>query len=93
MPNSLISGEQVLIANLIDKEGKIVAKDQINIYGEILKNAGNKTLLVVQKGDALWKIAYQRLGGGEKYVDIIKLNKNKINNPDLIFPKQLFILP
>jgi len=63
------------IANLIDKEGKIVAKDQINIYGEILKNAGNKTLLVVQKGDALWKIAYQRLGGGEKYVDIIKLNK------------------
>ena len=93
LPNSLISGEQVLIANLIDKEGKIVAKDQINIYGEILKNAGNKTLLVVQKGDALWKIAYQRLGGGEKYVDIIKLNKNKINNPDLIFPKQLFILP
>ena len=89
----MISGEQVLIANLIDKEGKIVAKDQINIYGEILKNAGNKTLLVVQKGDALWKIAYQRLGGGEKYVDIIKLNKNKINNPDLIFPKQLFILP
>ena len=93
LPNSLISGEQVLIANLIDKEGKIVSKDQINIYGEILKNAGNKTLLVVQKGDALWKIAYQRLGGGEKYVDIIKLNKNKINNPDLIFPKQLFILP
>ena len=93
LPNSLISGEQVLIANLIDKEGKIVAKDQINIYGEILKNASNKTLLVVQKGDALWKIAYQRLGGGEKYVDIIKLNKNKINNPDLIFPKQLFILP
>ena len=89
----MISGEQVLIANLIDKEGKIVSKDQINIYGEILKNAGNKTLLVVQKGDALWKIAYQRLGGGEKYVDIIKLNKNKINNPDLIFPKQLFILP
>ena len=57
--------EQVLIVNLIDKEGKIVAKDQINIYGEILKNAGNKTLLVVQKGDALWKIAYQRLGGGK----------------------------
>ena len=65
----------------------------VNIYGEVLKNAGNKTLLVVQKGDALWKIAYQRLGGGQNYVDIIKLNKDKINNPDLIFPKQLFILP
>ena len=93
LPNSLISGKQVLIVNLINKEGKIIAKDDVNIYGEVLKNAGNKTLLVVQKGDALWKIAYQRLGGGQKYIDIIKLNKDKINNPDLIFPKQLFILP
>ena len=67
--------------------------DNVNIYGEVLKNAGNKTLLVVQKGDALWKIAYQRLGGGQKYIDIINLNKDKINDPDLIFPKQLFILP
>ena len=93
LPNSLISGKQVLIVNLINKEGKIVAKDDVNVYGEVLKNAGNKTLLVVQKGDALWKIAYQRLGGGQKYLDIIELNKDKINNPDLIFPKQLFILP
>ena len=93
LPNSLISGKQVLIVNLINKEGKIIAKDDVNIYGEVLKNAGNKTLLVVQKGDALWKIAYQRLGGGQKYIDIINLNKDKINDPDLIFPKQLFILP
>ena len=93
LPNSLITGKQVLIVNLINKEGKMIAKDDMNIYGEVLKNAGNKTLLVVQKGDALWKIAYQRLGGGQKYIDIIKLNKDKINNPDLIFPKQLFILP
>ena len=93
LPNSLISGKQVLIVNLINKEGKIIAKDDVNIVGEVLKNAGNKTLLVVQKGDALWKIAYQRLGGGQKYIDIIELNKDKINNPDLIFPKQLFILP
>jgi Uncharacterized protein containing LysM domain len=41
----------------------------------------------------LWKIAYQRLGGGDKYFDIIKLNQQKINNPNLIYPKQLFILP
>ncbi len=93
LPNSLISGKQLLIVNLINKVGKIIAKDEISIFGELLKNAGNKTLLVVQKGDALWKIAYQRLGGGQKYVDIIRLNKDKINNPDLIYPKQLFILP
>ena len=58
-----------------------------------MKNAGGKTLIVVQKGDALWKIAYQRLGGGDKYLDILELNKEKIKNPNLIYPKQLFILP
>ena len=49
--------------------------------------------MIVQKGDALWNIAYQRLGVGNRYIDIVNLNKNKIINPDLIYPKQLFIIP
>ena len=49
--------------------------------------------VIVQKGDALWNIAYQRLGLGNRYIDIVKLNKDKIKNPDLIYPKQLFIIP
>ena len=93
LPNLLIAGSQILIVNLVNKEGKIIAKDEITIFGEVLKSAGGKTLIVVQKGDALWKIAYQRLGGGQNYTKIIKLNKKKIDNPDLIYPKQLFILP
>ena len=93
LPNQLISGEQKIIASLIDKSGKIISKDEINIFGKQMKNAGGKTLIVVQKGDALWKIAYQRLGGGDKYLDILELNKEKIKNPNLIYPKQLFILP
>ena len=93
LPNLLIAGSQILIVNLVNKEGKIIAKDEITIFGEVLKSAGGKTLIVVQKGDALWKIAYQRLGGGQNYTKIVKLNKKKIDNPDLIYPKQLFILP
>ena len=69
MPNLLIAGSQILIVNLVNKEGKIIAKDEITIFGEVLKSAGGKTLIVVQKGDALWKIAYQRLGGGQNYTN------------------------
>ena len=93
MPNQLISGKQKLIADLVNKNGKVIAKDYISLHGNVIRVAKDKTILVVQKGDALWKIAYQRLGGGQKYFDIINLNKEKINNPDLIYPKQLFILP
>ena len=93
LPNQLISGKQTLIARLIGKNGKTLSKDKITLFGKIIKDSKGRTIAVVQKGDALWKIAYQRLGGGDKYFDILKLNKDAIKNPDLIFPKQLFVLP
>ena len=93
LPNQLISGKQTLVARLIGKNGKTLSKDKITLFGKIIKDSEGRTIAVVQKGDALWKIAYQRLGGGDKYFDILKLNKDAIKNPDLIFPKQLFVLP
>ena len=65
----------------------------ITLFGKIIKHSEGRTIAVVQKGDALWKIAYQRLGGGDKYFDILILNKDVIKNPNLIYPKQLFVLP
>ena len=93
LPNQLIEGKQKLLATLIDKKGKIIAEDFIILYGNVIKDAKGRTIIVVQKGDALWKIAYKRLGGGDKYLDIFNINKGKIQNPNLIFPKQLFVLP
>ena len=89
----MIEGKQKLLATLIDKKGKIIAEDFIILYGNVIKDAKGRTIIVVQKGDALWKIAYKRLGGGDKYLDIFNINKGKIQNPNLIFPKQLFVLP
>ena len=93
LPNQLISGKQTLVVRLIGKNGETLSHDKISFFGKVIKDSGGRTIAVVQKGDALWKIAYQRLGGGDKYFDILKLNKELIKNPDLIFPKQLFILP
>jgi nucleoid-associated protein YgaU len=63
------------------------------ISGKTIERANGKTLVIIQKGDALWNIAYQRLGLGKRYLDIVELNKDKISNPDLIYPKQLFVIP
>ncbi|MDC1356951.1 LysM peptidoglycan-binding domain-containing protein [Pseudomonadota bacterium] len=93
IPGKLISGKQKIFAVLLGKKGEILSKNSINITGKAIQNANGKTLVIVQKGDALWNIAFNRLGLGNRYIDIVKLNKDKIDNPDLIYPKQLFVIP
>ena len=93
IPGKLIAGKQKVFAVLLGKDGRVLSENSIIISGKIIQNANGRTFVVVQKGDALWNIAYQRLGVGNRYIDIVKLNKNKIINPDLIYPKQLFIIP
>ncbi|MCI5142630.1 MAG: LysM peptidoglycan-binding domain-containing protein, partial [Candidatus Electrothrix sp. ATG1] len=51
----------------------------------------NRTHHTVSKGDTLWKISEQYTGSGFNYPDVAK--KNKIPNPDLIYPKQQVTLP
>ncbi len=93
IPGRLIAGKQKVFAVLLGKNGKVLSENSIVINGKSIENANGKTLIIVQKGDALWNIAYQRLGLGNRYIDIVELNKDKIKNPDLIYPKQLFIIP
>jgi nucleoid-associated protein YgaU len=93
IPGKLIAGKQKVFAVLLGKNGKVLSENSITISGKNVENANGKTLVIVQKGDALWNIAYQRLGFGNRYIDIVKLNKDIIKNPDLIYPKQLFIIP
>ncbi len=45
----------------------------------------------VVKGDSLWKIAVRAYGDGYKWVQIAK--ENKLKNPNLIHPGNVFILP
>ncbi|MCI5139843.1 MAG: LysM peptidoglycan-binding domain-containing protein, partial [Candidatus Electrothrix sp. AR1] len=45
----------------------------------------------VSKGDTLWEISKQYTGSGFNYPDVAK--KNKIDNPDMIYPNQQVILP
>lgn len=47
----------------------------------------------VQKGDTLWKIAKQFYGNGSQYSKIVSANSDKIKNPNLIYPGQVFSIP
>lgn len=54
--------------------------------------SSNKTY-TVQKGDCLWNIAKKFYGNGSKYTVIYNANKDKIKNPNLIYPGQVLTIP
>ena len=49
--------------------------------------------VVVQPGNSLWRISRRFYGEGIMYTLIFKANQNQIDNPDLIFPGQIFEIP
>ena len=51
------------------------------------------TQITVQAGTTLWAIARERYGEGLLYVEVFEANRDRIRDPDLIFPGQVFALP
>ena len=47
----------------------------------------------VKEGDCLWNIAKKFYGNGSAYTKIYDANTNKIANPNLIYPGQVFVIP
>ncbi|NEX44872.1 LysM peptidoglycan-binding domain-containing protein [Rhodobacter sp. ETT8] len=49
--------------------------------------------VTVQPGFTLWGIARENFGEGILYVQVYEANRDKIRNPDLIYPGQVFTIP
>jgi nucleoid-associated protein YgaU len=50
-------------------------------------------MMTVQPGTTLWAIARDRFGSGVMYVEVFEANRDRIRNPDLIYPGQVFRMP
>jgi nucleoid-associated protein YgaU len=93
--SSLLGNAPVMLtALLLDKESEAIAKTGFEVMPAQLEiGRDGSEMVVIQKGDMLWRIAYRTYGNGIRYLDIVNRNKARINNPDLIFPTQIFALP
>lgn len=49
--------------------------------------------VTVQPGLTLWAIAEEKFGSGVLYVQVYEANKDKIRDPNLIYPGQVFKVP
>ncbi|MHA7773294.1 LysM peptidoglycan-binding domain-containing protein [Roseibium sp. M-1] len=55
----------------------------------------NKALpvVIIRKGDNLWRISRRLYGHGVRFTTIYQANQDQIRNPDLIYPGQVFLTP
>lgn len=65
---------------------------QVGGSAKIAAKTSNDTYMVV-KGDCLWNIAKMFYGSGAQYTKIYNANKDKIKNPNLIYPGQVLTIP
>ncbi|MBR0860019.1 LysM peptidoglycan-binding domain-containing protein [Bradyrhizobium liaoningense] len=48
---------------------------------------------VISRGDSLWALSRLAYGDGSRYAVIFNANRDKIHNPNLIYPGQTFVMP
>lgn len=51
------------------------------------------TTTVVSRGDSLWRISRLTYGEGMRYALVYKANRDRIRDPNRIYPGQTFVLP
>ena len=52
-----------------------------------------ESAVIVQPGNSLWRIARRVYGRGLRYSVIYQANRERIRDPDLIYPGQIFTIP
>lgn len=55
--------------------------------------SGGPRTYIVRKGDSLSKISKQMYGDTKLWKKIFEANRDKVKNPDLIYPGQELIIP
>ena len=84
--------KHTLRADLIGDKGKVLARvEVIWTPGEDLGKGASG--VVVAPGNSLWRIARRLYGRGVAFTVIYEANRERIKDPDLIYPGQVFSVP
>ena len=61
--------------------------------GAAVGEGAGTSVVVIARGDNLWRIARKLYGQGVRHTVIYEANRNQIRNPHLIYPGQVFTIP
>ncbi|PYE84041.1 LysM peptidoglycan-binding domain-containing protein [Pseudoroseicyclus aestuarii] len=102
---AIAPGDYRLRADQIDAAGTVTSRSETPFRREtrqalaaalaedMAQDAGGIATRVVQPGATLWGFAVERYGDGFLYAQIFEANRDRIRDPDLIYPGQVFRLP
>jgi nucleoid-associated protein YgaU len=83
------------VLQLAKQQDAIVSTAAARSDGSSLSTAvtPKKSTTVVTRGDSLWRISRLTYGEGTRYALVYRANRDRIRNPDRIYPGQVFVLP
>jgi len=94
------TGVYTLRVDELNEEGEVTSRietpfrrEDPEVLAAIDDLSSPASQITVQTGNTLWGIARDRYGEGRLFVEVFEANRERIRNPDLIFPGQVFALP
>ncbi|MBV0911887.1 LysM peptidoglycan-binding domain-containing protein [Rhodobacteraceae bacterium ASV31] len=98
------TGVYTLRVDEVDGEGKVTSRAETpfkreepevlaSLAPEPQAQTPGPNVITVQPGNTLWGIASDRYGDGVLYVRVYDANRDRIRDPDLIYPGQVFEVP
>ena len=101
------TGTYTLRVDEIDSEGTVISRAETPFRREAVETIkaleqgqieaeaqiAPVSLITVQPGNTLWGIASDKYGDGMLFVRVFEANTDRIRNPDLIYPGQIFSVP
>jgi nucleoid-associated protein YgaU len=91
---ALSPGLYTLRVDQVDKDGKVLGRAETQFTRAKPANSSSRqTVVFVEPGNSLWRIARRVYGSGVQYTVIFDANREQIRNPDLIYPGQVFFVP
>jgi len=98
------AGTYTLRVDQLDLQGQVTSRietpflreaegDLADLVGQAQRAGQTIAMRTVQPGNTLWAIARDRYGEPLMYVQVFEMNRDRIRDPDLIYPGQVFVMP
>ena len=94
LARSISPGLHRLRVDQLGADGQVTARVETPFSrAALVATLPEEMAVIVQPGNSLWRIARRVYGQGVRYSVIYRANQERIGDPDLIYPGQIFIVP
>jgi nucleoid-associated protein YgaU len=91
---NIVAGTHQVRVDKVSTDGQVLARIELPFVRAVpFTGLPEDSVVIIQPGNNLWRIASRVYGSGFRYTEIYQANSDQIRDPDLIYPGQVFGLP